>query len=148
MQVDERPERALRRLDRPVHGSSAVLLLVVGGEGLPHVLLQRPLGVRRDGRGSKLGGVAAGLDGQAAGQELDVVTQVRRTEDRAQDLLDAARGVVVEGTAGDGDDAVIVGLQARIGDAGLEVVEGRGLIGQYQAGHVDAVAAHCDANGP
>ena len=30
----------------------------------------------------------------------------------------------------------------------MEVVEGRGLVGQHEAGHVDAVSAHRDADGP
>ena len=148
VQVDERPERALRRLKRPVHGAAAVVLLVVGGEGLRHVVLKGPLGVGRDRRRHELRARAARLHGQAASEELDVVTQISGTEDNAQHGPDAARGIVVEGAAGDGNDAVIVGFEARLGDAGAEVVKRRGLVGQYEAGHVDAVAAHRDADGP
>ena len=121
---------------------------MVGGEGLRHVVLECAIGVGRNHRRDKLSGRAAGLDGQAASEELDVVTQISSTEDNAQHGLDTARGVVVEGTAGDGNDTVVVGLEARLGDTGAEVVEGRGLIGQHQAGHVDAVAAQRDADSP
>ena len=148
MQVDERPERALRGLEGPVHGASAVVLLMVGGEGLRHVVLEGLFRIGRDHRWDELRGRAARLDGQATHEELDVVAKVGRAEDRAQHRLDAPGGVVVEGSAGDGDYAVVVGLQARIGDAVAEVVEGQGLVGQHQAGHVDAVAAHGDADGP
>ena len=148
VQVDERPERTLRRLEGPVHGMAAVVLLMVGGEGLRHVVLESLFRIGRDHRRNELRSRAARLHGQAAGEELDVVTQISGTEDNAQHGLDTARGVVIEGTAGDGNDTVVVGLEARLGNTGAEVVEGRGLIGQHQAGHVDAVAAHRDANGP
>ena len=124
VQVDEGPERALRGLEGPVHGATAVVLLVVGGERLRHVFLERLLWIGRGHRWIELGRVAAGLHGQAAGEELDVVAQIRGTEDDAQHGLDAARGVVVKSTASDGDDAVVVGLEARLGDAGAEVIEG------------------------
>ena len=148
VQVDKRPERTLRRLKGPVHGATAVVLLVVGSEGLCHVVIERSLGVGRDHRRDELGRVAAVLDGQATGEELDIVAQIRDTEDNAQHRLVAARGVVVEGATGDGNDAVVVRLEARLGDAVAEVFEGLGLIGQHEAGHVNAIAAHGDADGP
>ena len=121
---------------------------MIGVEGLCHVVLERAIRIRRDQRRDELRGGATRLDGKAASQELNVVAEVGGTEDNAQHSLDAARGVVVEGTTGDRDDAVIVGLEARLGHAVSELVESRGLVGQDETGNVDAVAAHGDADGP
>ena len=126
--VDQRVERALGAGEHPVDRALLVALHVVGveilGEILADVLAKRVLDIAQ------------------------VLAEMRLAEGGAQEQAEAFGDVVGEPVGVEhGDDVVFVRHEARLGHAGEVVGQRLALIGEDQAGRVEAVAAEHAAHG-